>query len=296
MEVRELPLDELVLDPNLNLRDRLDEETIARYTETWERLPPVTVFEIEGRWLLADGFHRHAAAVRRKRATVPAEVRAGTVADALDFAATANLAHGLPLSRAERRRAVEIKLRLHHDWSDRRLADDLAVGRDLIAKVRRQLVEAGQLPQESGRVGADGKTYSIGLPRDPNEYRPRGKSAARDETPRDRLDRASDGPPWDDPTDSLPNPGASSARAGSIVSPWDHDDAKAQALATPPTPASPTIDEMLALMTRQIREVLGWTLAGGFADAFRAASPRARQPFEAAVHELAQRVRQLQQG
>ncbi len=179
MDIRDLPMDDLVLDPNLNLRDRLDDFTVERYAEAWDRLPPITVFEVEGRWLLADGFHRHAAAVMIGKAKIPAEVRAGTFADALDFVSSVNLFHGLPLTRAERRRAVEIKMRLHHDWSDRRMAEELAVSRELVAKTRRQLVEAGQIPNNPGRIGADGKTYaSAGLPKDPNERLPRGKPIA----------------------------------------------------------------------------------------------------------------------
>ena len=62
MNIRDLPLDELVLDPSLNLRDRLDDFTVERYADSWERMPPITVFEVDGRLLLADGFHRHASA------------------------------------------------------------------------------------------------------------------------------------------------------------------------------------------------------------------------------------------
>jgi ParB-like chromosome segregation protein Spo0J len=123
MDIRELPLDELVLDPNLNLRDRLDDFTVERYADSWQRLPPVTVYEVEGRWLLADGLHRHAAAVMLGRRTIRAEVVEGSFTDALDFVSSVNLFHGLPLTRSERRRAVDIKLRLHHDWSDRRMAE-----------------------------------------------------------------------------------------------------------------------------------------------------------------------------
>src|SRR5215831_20561026 len=97
LDIRELPLDELVLDPDLNLRDRLDDFTVERYAEAWERLPPITVFEVEGRWLLADGFHRHAAAALLGKTKIPAEVRVGTFADALDFVSSVNLFHGLPL-------------------------------------------------------------------------------------------------------------------------------------------------------------------------------------------------------
>ena len=170
MNIREVPLDDLVLDPSLNLRDRLDDFTVERYADSWDRLPPITVFEVEDRLLLADGFHRHAAAVMMGKRTIPAEVRVGTFTEALDFVAGVNLFHGLPLTRAERRRAVEVKLKLHHDWSDRRMAQELAVSRELVFKIRKQLVESHQIPNLPGRVGADGKLYTTaGLPKDENE-------------------------------------------------------------------------------------------------------------------------------
>ncbi len=174
MNIREVPLDDLVLDPNLNLRDRLDDFTVERYADSWERLPPITVYEVDGRLLIADGFHRHAAAVMLGKRTIPAEIRVGTFTEALDFVAGVNLFHGLPLTRAERRRAVEVKLKLHHDWSDRRMAEELAVSRELVAKIRRQLIESRQIPNLPGRVGADGKLYTTaGLPKDENERLPR---------------------------------------------------------------------------------------------------------------------------
>src|SRR4051794_4721087 len=234
MDIRELPLDDLVLDPSLNLRDRLDDFTVERYAEAWQRMPPVTVYEVEGRWLLADGFHRHAAAVKLGRKTIPAELRPGAFADALDYVAGVNLFHGLPLTRAERRRAVDIKLRLHHDWSDRRLAEELGVSRELVAKTRRGLIEAGQVPNNPGRVGADGKVYSsAGLPKDPNERLPKGKPIAQQDDPRDRGGRENDAPPWDDATTPLPALAREQATHGVATPPWEHAGAKAMALADP---------------------------------------------------------------
>src|SRR5262245_65948880 len=95
LDIRELSVDDLVLDPNLNLRDRLDDFTVERYAEAWDRLPPITVFEVEGRWLLADGFNRHAAAVLLGKAKIPAEVRVGTLADGLVFVSDCNLLYEL---------------------------------------------------------------------------------------------------------------------------------------------------------------------------------------------------------
>src|SRR4051794_41624539 len=105
MNIREVPLDDLVLDPSLNLRDRLDDFTVERYADSWDRLPPITVFDIDGKWLVADGFHRHAAAVMLGKRTMQVEIRTGTFTDALDFVSSVNLFHGLPLTRSERRRA-----------------------------------------------------------------------------------------------------------------------------------------------------------------------------------------------
>ena len=294
MDIRELPLDDLVLDPNLNLRDRLDEFTVERYAESWQRMPPVTVFEVEGQWLLADGLHRHAAAVLLGRKTMPAEIRVGAMADALDFVAGVNLFHGLPLTRTERRRAVDIKLRLHHDWSDRRLAEELGVSRELVSKTRRGLSEAGQIPNNPGRVGADGKVYSsAGLPKDPNEFRPTGKPIAQQDDPRDRGGRESDAPPWDDATTPLPAVARDQAGTATATVPWDAADARSVALSDPIPSAAPTIEEMLAMMSKQIMEIIAWSQAEGFTDAYRTATGNARGLFQTAVIRLAARADQL---
>lgn len=288
MEIREVKLVDLILDPNLNLRDRLDGDVVERYADAWQRMPPVTVFHVEGRLLLADGFHRHAAAVTIGKRSIRAEVRGGTFAEALDYVAGANLFHGLPLSRGERRRAIEIKLRLHHELSDRRLAEELAVGRELVAKIRRQLVESGQIDAGETRLGADGKVYPAvtgALPKDPNERISRDKFVDREPSGIREADPA----PWDDATDPMP-----------VVRrddpPFDATSPKAVALAPPVAVAAPTIDEMLAMMSRQVMEVVAWTQAEGFTEAYRSAGGNSRGLFQTAVIRLAARGDQLRKG
>ncbi|GIW89035.1 MAG: hypothetical protein KatS3mg108_3359 [Isosphaeraceae bacterium] len=292
MKFRDLPVDDLVLDPRLNLRDRLDQDTVERYMDSWDRLPPVTVYEVEGRWLLADGIHRHAAAVTLGKRTIRAEVIKGTFEEALDFVAGANLHHGLPLTRAERRRAIEIKLRLHHEWSDRHLAEELGVGRELVAKVRRQLVEASQIPHGAVRVGSDGKKYPA-LPKDPNERRPRTnvEGGADPDAPRGKRGSGKDAP-WDDTTAPIAPAGK---RPRSQPAPWDAEapDARALAEAPPIRPSAPTIDEMLTLMANRVVELVNWTNAEGFVESYKSASANARGLFQSAVIKLAARADQL---
>lgn len=302
MNIREVPLDDLVLDPNLNLRDRLDDFTVERYADSWERLPPITVFEVDGRLLIADGFHRHAAAVMMGKRTIPAEIRTGTFTEALDFVASVNLFHGLPLTRAERRRAVEVKLKLHPDWSDRRMAQELAVSRELVLKIRKQLIEAHQIPNLPGRVGADGKLYTTaGLPKDENERLPRdNKEGGATEEPADRdrrtMTSTSSSPPWEDAVHGAPEPVRKSGPIGGAEPPPSSREARDAAAAISVDTDGSTIEEMLELMAKQINEVLTWTKADGFSDAYRTASGHARGLFQTAVFNLAARAERLRKG
>ena len=276
MKIREIPLDDLVLDQNLNLRDRLDDFTVERYADSWERLPPITVYNIDERLLVADGFHRHAAAVMLGKRTIRAEIREGTFTDALDFVASINLFHGLPLTRSERRRAVEVKLKLHHDWSDRRMAEELAVSRELIAKIRRQLIEAHKIPNLPGRVGADGKLYtSAGLPKDAGEKLPK-EPVVPDEESAERGKRAmgtAAAPPAKGEAPVLGKPTRVADKTPAQIS---HDDPRYIGDELSAEVGAVTIDEMLDFMAKQIVQLINWTNADGFMDAYKRFAQRTR--------------------
>jgi hypothetical protein len=297
MKIREIPLDDLVLDPNLNLRDRLDDFTVERYADSWDRLPPIVVYDVDDRLLVADGFHRHAAAVMLGKRTIRAEIVAGTFTEALDFVASVNLFHGLPLTRAERRRAVEVKLKLHHDWSDRRMAEELAVSRELIAKVRRHLIESRQIPNLPGRVGADGKLYtSAGIPKEPP---PKDHEEEKTERGRRGMGTAA-APPWVEPKAEAPPAGRAPTRAaergGPISVPEGAPDLRAIAASLAADVGAATIDEMLDLMAKQIMQIITWTQAEGFLDSYKKATPNARGLFHTAALKLAARADQLRRG
>jgi ParB-like chromosome segregation protein Spo0J len=298
MKIRDIPLDDLVLDQQLNLRDRLDDFTVERYADSWDRLPPITVYLVEGRLLLADGFHRHAAAVMLGKRSIKAEILEGSMTDALDFVASVNLFHGLPLTRAERRRAVELKLKLHHDWSDRRMAEELAVSRELVAKIRRHLIESRQIPNLPGRVGADGKLYtSAGLPKEAPE-RP------AKEPPREPGEEAEHGrramggaaAPAAEPKGAAPVAGKGPTRTADIGPAGIGREAKGVAAEPPVEVSAATIDEMLDMMARQIMQLIAWTQAEGFLEAYRHATPNARGLFHTAAIKLAARADQLRRG
>jgi hypothetical protein len=66
----------------------LDPDRVRHYAELPDDPPPVVAFRTERGLLLADGYHRVAAAQARGEDTVEAEIRDGSAHDALRYAVT----------------------------------------------------------------------------------------------------------------------------------------------------------------------------------------------------------------
>lgn len=136
----------IVIDPTLQIRDEIDEETVVRYAESFEVLPPLDVFETPDGYLLADGVHRYTAARRLRRTEVAVTVHQGSYADAVEYATMANLRHGKPLSRDERNDGVSRLHELHPEWPKQRIADLMGLDPKTVAnhltaeEVRTQVV------------------------------------------------------------------------------------------------------------------------------------------------------------
>jgi ParB-like chromosome segregation protein Spo0J len=82
----------------------LDPERVRRYADRLDDLPPVVAFRTEQGLILADGYHRVAAAQARGRDTIQAEIRHGSAHDALRYAATVGARqHGLSQEETMRR-------------------------------------------------------------------------------------------------------------------------------------------------------------------------------------------------
>jgi hypothetical protein len=86
MPIVELPIAELAPDSIEWSRPHLDPERVAYYVEHFDEATPIVVFDIDGVLLLADGYHRVAAAETLGRTSVKADLRKGQRTDALRFA------------------------------------------------------------------------------------------------------------------------------------------------------------------------------------------------------------------
>src|SRR5688572_13556263 len=97
-----LALDVLLLDPAIQLRTGLISQMVQEYAGLYAEghaLPPIVVFQDGPDYLVADGFHRVAAARQAGLEALDAEVRVGTKRDAVIYACGTNK-HGLPRTNA----------------------------------------------------------------------------------------------------------------------------------------------------------------------------------------------------
>ncbi|GAA4534924.1 ParB N-terminal domain-containing protein [Amycolatopsis samaneae] len=122
-----------------------------------EPLPPIVVHRPTMR--VIDGVHRLRAAVLAGRTTIAVRFFDGTEEDAFILAVESNIAHGLPLSAADRRRAAERIIATHGRWSDRMIASVVGMAAKTVAEIRRGTDAGGA--GELARIGRDGRVRSI---------------------------------------------------------------------------------------------------------------------------------------
>lgn len=146
-----------------NARVAIDPAVVAEYawaTRSGKPFPPILVYADAEVYWLVDGLHRLHASLRNEHTEILAEVRAGTMDEALWESCAVNKANGLRRSNADKRMAVERAL-LHPRGtrlSDRQLALHCGVHHHTVGRVRSDLQATGEIRQSSLRLIQRGET------------------------------------------------------------------------------------------------------------------------------------------
>jgi len=120
-------------------------------------LPPILVHRPTMR--VIDGLHRVRAAELRGQDRIAVSFFEGSEADAFVLAVESNIMHGLPLSKADRKRAAARIVTSHPQWSDRMVASVTGFAPGTVADIRRGL--PGASAAEESRIGQDGRVRPI---------------------------------------------------------------------------------------------------------------------------------------
>lgn len=125
--------------------------------ESEANLPPILVNRRTMR--VIDGMHRVLAATLRGREEIEAQFLDCDNDEAFVLAVESNVAHGLPLSRADRIAAAERIICSRPDWSDRAVASVAGLAHKTVGSIRRRL--SGEIPQSNTRRGLDGRIRPV---------------------------------------------------------------------------------------------------------------------------------------
>lgn len=120
-------------------------------------LPPIVVHRPSMR--VIDGMHRLRAAMLRGDPTIEVRFFDGPEDAAFVIAVQSNIAHGLPLSLADREAAAVRILAMLPHWSDRAIARSTGLAPKTVASIRHRTADDAA-PQQA-RVGRDGKVRPI---------------------------------------------------------------------------------------------------------------------------------------
>lgn len=140
--MKKLNINAIRIDGGTQSRVEISMEAVSEYAEAIKdgiEFPAVVVFHDGADHWLADGFHRYHAHKQAGKASILAEVRSGTVRDAILHSLGANASHGLRRTNADKRKAVAAMLADTEwaSWSDRKIADACGVSHPFVANLRK---------------------------------------------------------------------------------------------------------------------------------------------------------------
>lgn len=153
-----IPISDIVIDESCQPRvDGLDDSHLAELVEAIDNeceIPPLVVWNINGKHKLSSGFHRYAAYKECGHAVVPCEVKEGTETDWRIDALVSNVHHGLKLKPVDKQFAAREMIRLLPDLSNREVARRLNIDERTVRNAKKQ-DEPLSPPKPSSNVPKD---------------------------------------------------------------------------------------------------------------------------------------------
>ena len=156
--MQELLIETIRIDGGTQSRETIDQQYVADLAEVIKsgtRLPAIEVYGDGTDVWCADGYHRLKAHLAAGKRTIRCNVHKGTLADAIWASCAANKEHGLRRTNVDKRRAVEMALKIQPKLSARAVADHVGVDEGMVRQCK---VRCG-IPAPEQVTGKDGKEY-----------------------------------------------------------------------------------------------------------------------------------------
>jgi uncharacterized ParB-like nuclease family protein len=161
-KVMSVKLSEIAMDKATQMRASINRNAILDYAEMEQQgsePPPIVLFGRFGRpkYHVGDGWHRIFVKRRLGKKTILAEVRNGGRREAVLYAASANLKHGVRPSLDDRRKACITLLKdaEWRKWTDTTIARQCGLNQQTVAKYREWMKPEKEVTKEQVRTYVD---------------------------------------------------------------------------------------------------------------------------------------------
>jgi hypothetical protein len=164
--MKKLNLLTIKIDGGTQARVSLNQDVVKEYAESMREgdiFPPVTVFFDGSDYWLADGFHRYFATKTNAFTSIEAEVKNGTLDDAILFAFSANGKRGLSMTFEDNRNIIYAMLR-HPEWSkwtNTAIAKHIGVSSMTVGRVKATMEKKEDEPTVKKYVDKSGKESTV---------------------------------------------------------------------------------------------------------------------------------------
>jgi uncharacterized ParB-like nuclease family protein len=153
--MKKLNLLAIRIDGGTQARLAINEAVVGEYAarmDDGEDFPPVTVFFDQTDYWLADGFHRYHAIQKNGKASINADVREGSLEDAILYSYGANSRRGLSMTPEDNLHIIKSmfchpKWRL---WSNNEIARQIGMSGAYIGRIKRDLERDERIPVLDG--------------------------------------------------------------------------------------------------------------------------------------------------
>jgi hypothetical protein len=164
--MKKLNLLTIKIDGGTQARVSLNQDVVKEYAESMREgdvFPPITVFFDGSDYWLADGFHRYFATKTNALTSIDAEVKNGTLDDAILFAFSANGKRGLSMTFEDNRNIIYAMLR-HPEWSkwtNTAIAKHIGVSSMTVGRVKATMEKKEDEPTVKKYVDKSGKESTV---------------------------------------------------------------------------------------------------------------------------------------
>lgn len=161
----EIEIRKIKLKTNTQSRVKIDQNVVDEYAEDLKegaKFPPIILFKNEKNYYIGDGWHRLYSSKKIGKKTIQADVKPGSIRDAILYSISSNTAHGLRRTNEDKRKSVTMLLedKEWQQWSDREISRQCCVGNKLVSNIRKELtVFKTQIINKKVKRG--GKEYKI---------------------------------------------------------------------------------------------------------------------------------------